>query len=161
MVTILVLNYVPHTSDLYANILFYLSTTLNDKSEAIGSKNAKLYTNLISSIEKRTVTKNHTIKPKLSKEAKKYIKGTFYDFQLFLHLEYTENTELYKWHDEDDENSIYGQFTKTTNSFRLMFQPWYEMWRLMISKWDSVEKRDIVLNRIQDIEAELLSTHIK
>jgi hypothetical protein len=66
------LNYIPHSSSLYENILSYF-TKIYDLVQERLDKNAKTYLKLINGIEKRTITKNHTIKPKLAKEVKKKI----------------------------------------------------------------------------------------
>lgn len=72
LASLLILNYVPHSSTLYENILTYLRTIFQMVSSHLGASQ-KGYRRLIEGIEKKTVTKNHTIKPKISKEVKKKI----------------------------------------------------------------------------------------
>jgi hypothetical protein len=78
----MVLNYIPHSSSLYDNILSYFNKIYEIVQDKL-DKHAKTYLKLISGIEKRTITKNHTLKPKLAKEVVKKI-------------EEVRNVELYK-----------------------------------------------------------------
>ena len=75
IISILVLNYIPHTSDLYENILTLMRYIFGALQNQFNGDIQKCYKRLIDGIEKKTVTKNHYIKPKLSKEIEKKVES--------------------------------------------------------------------------------------
>jgi len=141
LASLLILNYVPHSSTLYENILTYLRTIFQMVSSHLGASQ-KGYRRLIEGIEKKTVTKNHTIKPKISKEVKKKI-------------EEFKSLDILKWHDEDDESSLYFLLAKTANTFKMLYQPWRESWAIFIKQWDKP------YSRVFEIEADALKIDIR
>ena len=94
------------------------------------------------------MTKKHSIKPKITKDVKKKIESF-------------KKIDLYKWHEDEDEESVYWKFTKTINTFRNDYQPWFSIWRLLGKPWDKVEKRELSLQRIFEIESDALGIDIR
>ena len=74
ILSILVLNYIPHSSSLYDNLLTLLRHIYGILENQLGTIN-KWYKRLIDGIEKKTITKNHYIKPKLAKDIEKKVES--------------------------------------------------------------------------------------
>ena len=151
MTSVLILNYIQHSSSLYDNIVKLYHYILTFISSTLGEDYTKKYTHIINSIEKKTITQNHIISGKLSKEIKKSI-------------EEIKHIELYKWMNEDeDEDTIYSLYTKSTSSFRATYQPWYGVWRILMKKWDGKSQKKInkKLDKVIDVEVDHLEIDIR
>lgn len=73
LVTMMAMNYIPMSSGyLYDNLVTLLKHILNLTSGDLG-KDAKGYSRVVSGMEKRTITHNHSITPKISKDLKKRV----------------------------------------------------------------------------------------
>jgi hypothetical protein len=80
-------------------------------------------------------------------------------------LSYTSKFPLnyfdFRWHEEEEVNSIYYEFNKTANTFRIRYQPWYEVWRLLMKPWDKKKRMEKNIDRIFEIETDNLSIDIR
>lgn len=73
LVSLMALNYIPFSSSLYTNLANLLRHIYGLIESSLTPEDAKGYKRLIDGVEKQTVTKHHSIKPKISKDVRKKI----------------------------------------------------------------------------------------
>jgi len=69
----------------------------------------------------------------------------------------------FRWQDEEDEENIYNIYTKTTTNFRMTYQPWFQVWRILLKNWENFSQKKVLkkIGLILDIEMDNLGIDIR